>query len=262
MENRKQNQAKFDISAFSNYSSINYSEVVKLSTIVIVIPTYNPSELLLKTLKDLSQFPEFYDIRRIIVNDGSNASNKYLSSLKKEQNVILIDHKINKGKGAAIKTALREIINTMPWVEYMITVDSDGQHRGSDVLSVFQSILEKGEGVHIGTRCLSKDSTPLRSYIGNVVSRKVFGWMHRCNLHDTQSGLKAYPRQSFNLLLSLSGNRYEFEMEAIIKIIHEKIKIFEIPIATVYFNNNRASHFKPLKDSFQVLWVMLTARMR
>lgn len=235
---------------------------MNLSNIVIVIPTYNPTSLLLSTIKDLNQFPELRALPKIIVNDGSTSSDEYFNQLKNDTTIFLINHNINQGKGAAIKSAIKYVVETIEDVEYIITIDSDGQHRGVDVMSVFRSIKTRGEGVHMGFRSLTRDKTPLRSFIGNAISRKIFAWVCKYELQDTQSGLRAYPKQAFGTLLALKSNRYEFEMEAIIRIIQKKIKIYETPIATVYLNKNRTSHFRPLKDSARVIWVILSTRMK
>lgn len=231
-----------------------------MPNIVIVIPTFNPGELLLSTLKDIDSYPELKVLNKIVVNDGP--ANKFISAVKLIPGLTVIDHGYNRGKGAAIKTAIRHIIETSPNTDYILTADSDGQHRGADIVSVFNFIHYGNEGLHIGIRQLDRSKTPLRSFLGNFLSRTIFNLLYNFELHDTQSGLRAYPRESFKTLVDLKYDHYEFEMAAIIALLDKKTKIFQTSVATVYFNKNRSSHFRPLKDSSRVIWVMLRQRLK
>lgn len=229
--------------------------------VVIVIPTFNPSRLLLNTLQDISDYDVLNSIKKIVVNDGSIYGNEYVEAAKKIFSVEVIDHKVNKGKGAGIKTAIAYIEKSFPDVDYIITMDSDRQHLGKDAVAILDSILKHGNGLYIGARKLAKDKTPLRSFIGNLFSRKFFFSLYKIELQDTQSGLRAYPKSFFTVLLGLQSDRFEFEMEAIIAALLKKIQIYEIPIETVYFNKNRSSHFRPLVDSFKVIWVIIRMKL-
>lgn len=232
-----------------------------MSKIVIVIPTYNPTPLLLNTLTDLDEYPRLHALPKLIVNDGSVYGDEYLKEAKNKPRVEMIQHAENQGKGAAIKTAMRFIAESKPEVQYILTVDSDRQHLGKDVISVLESIEKNGQGMHIGYRKLAKDKTPLRSFLGNLFSRKFFYCFYQVELQDTQSGLRAYPKTCFEALMRLKSQRYEFEMEAIISTLLRKVKIYETPIETVYINKNQSSHFRPLVDSVKVLWVILRTKL-
>ena len=207
---------------------------------MIVIPTFNPSQLLLDTLSDVNAYEVLAPIKKIIINDGSLYGQEYLSEAKKRHgSVEVIHHDINKGKGDALKTAIRHLQRMHPDADFMITMDSDRQHLGKGVLALLDSIDQNGEGLHIGARKLAKEKTPLRSFIGNLFSRKFFSLLYQIELQDTQSGLRAYPKSCYSLLLGLKSHRFEFEMEAIIALILKRIKIFETSIETIYFNKNR-----------------------
>lgn len=232
-----------------------------MSKIVIVIPTFNPSQLLLSTLEDVDNYEALASIKKVIVNDGSVYGQEYLAEAKKLAPIEIIQHHFNKGKGEALKTAVRHVQTAFPDAEFMITMDSDRQHLGQGVMALIESVNNNGEGLHIGARKLAKDKTPLRSFIGNLFSRKFFALLYQIELQDTQSGLRAYPKSCFPFLLGLKSQRYEFEMEAIITIILNRIKIYETPIETVYFDKNRSSHFRPLIDSFKVIWVIIRMRL-
>lgn len=232
-----------------------------MSNIVIVIPTYNPSQLLLNTLADLNSYSQLQGLHKIIINDGSRQGSQYLEKAKMDYQVEVVSHAENQGKGAAIKTAMKYSLDAWKNVQFIITLDSDHQHLGKDVLSVVKSIQIHGEGMHIGYRQFPKNKTPLRSFIGNWFSRKFFYSLYRVEIKDTQSGLRAYPRACFEHLVNLKSRGFEFEMEAIINVLLRKVEIYETPIETIYINKNQSSHFRPLVDSSKVLWVILKSKV-
>ena len=93
----------------------------------LVIPAYEPDEKLIKLLKEVSALNLF---QIIVVNDGSG--DKF--NVAKEY-AILLSHGINKGKGAALKTAFTYIKN-LNTDGIIVTADSDGQHKVSDIVKV------------------------------------------------------------------------------------------------------------------------------
>lgn len=233
-----------------------------MSNIAIVIPTYNPTELILSTLADLNTNSYLMGLPKIVVNDGSTEPNLFLQQLSKDNNVLLVHHNINLGKGAAIKTAIRALIEKGMPIDCIVTVDSDGQHLAKDVSRVIESALKDNSAIHIGSRYLERSKTPWRSLIGNYFSRKFFYCLYKNELKDTQSGLRAYPQHFLSTLLALKSDRYDFEMEAIIRALHLNVRICETQIETVYISKNQSSHFKPVLDSCRVLWIMAEARFR
>ena len=93
----------------------------------IIIPSLNPNEKLIKLVNELIDFG-MNDI--IVINDGSSVEyDKIFNNLPKE--VKLLKHSINKGKGEALKTAIKEVNS-----DGFITVDADGQHKVSDVIKI------------------------------------------------------------------------------------------------------------------------------
>ncbi|MBL7545931.1 MAG: glycosyltransferase family 2 protein [Bdellovibrionaceae bacterium] len=233
-----------------------------MSKIAIVIPTYNPSALLMKTLADLNDDPCIAGMNKVVVNDGSTNGLNFLQQVASDQSFFLIQLKTNRGKGAAIKEAIRYILSQGWPVEFLVTVDSDGQHLAKDVSRVIESASQNTTAIHVGSRRLEKDKTPWRSFFGNFFSRMLFSCLYGSELKDTQSGLRAYPKHFFPTLLSLQSDRYDFEMEAIIRAMQSKVCIAETQIDTVYLMQNKSSHFRPFLDSYRVLRVMAKTRFK
>jgi hypothetical protein len=95
--------------------------------------------------------------------------------------------------------------------------------------------------------------------VGNTVVRRVFGWVTGVRLVDTQTGLRGFPRGVLAELVGLPGERYEFEM-AVLASVCRRGRPVEVEIETVYEAGNRGSHFRAVRDSVRVLWVLLRGR--
>ena len=97
----------------------------------------------------------------------------------------------------------------------------------------------------------SKDS-PLRSRIGNYITKKVFSLTTGVKVEDTQTGMRAFSKSLIPKLLQIQGNRYEYEMNMLLDFAKEGIPIREYPIETIYINDNEGSHFDIVKYSIRI----------
>jgi putative flippase GtrA len=168
--------------------------------------------------------------------------------------VTLLRNAINLGKGAALKHGFNYILVHFPEAQRIITADADGQHDPDDIISVANA-SEDGNLV-LGSRTFGP-AVPLRSKFGNVVSRHVYGLATGIRLRDTQTGLRSVPRKLAEQCLTIDSNRYEFETEQLVKAKSSGLGFTEFPIKTVYFEDNRESHFNPIVDSFRIYFVLL-----
>lgn len=138
----------------------------------------------------------------------------------------------------------------------VVTADADGQHSATDILKIAAELGAKPDSVVFGARQFGHD-VPLRSRFGNLVSRYAYRFFIGLNLSDTQTGLRSLPRSLLAPCLSIRANRYEFETEQLVVIKTVGMPIREIPIETIYIDDNRASHFRPVLDSAQIYFVLL-----
>ncbi len=126
----------------------------------------------------------------------------------------------------------------------------------ADILKITAELRQRPDNVIFGARQFGRD-VPLRSRLGNLISRHVYRFFIGLNLSDTQTGLRGIPRSLTARCLSIRANRYEFETEQLVVIQSTGIPIREIPIETIYVDDNRASHFRPVLDSAQIYFVLL-----
>src|SRR3989338_4776478 len=161
----------------------------------VVIPAYQAEQALVDVVKDLKSAKIMHII---IVNDGSTPSALPYYENAKSLGATVLNHPVNKGKCAAIKTAMQYILSNMPNCEAIVTADADGQHASSDVLKVMEA-YQKNPSFVIGYREFTSD-IPLRSSFGNIITHYMVLLFYWVNIYDTQSGLRAIPRTLFKKL--------------------------------------------------------------
>ncbi|MFA5161741.1 MAG: hypothetical protein WC421_05805 [Elusimicrobiales bacterium] len=153
-------------------------------------------------------------------------------------------------KGRALKTGFDYFLANFGGVPGIVTADADGQHRPEDILRIANAMGKNPGCLVLGTRAFS-GYVPLRSLLGNIISRFLFG-LAGVKVSDTQTGLRGIPADEIPGLLRLGGERYEFETAMLFSLKCRGVRFVEENIATVYADNNNSSHFNPLKDSMKV----------
>ena len=229
---------------------------------IALIPAYEPEEKLLKITDELIE--KGFDI--VIVDDGSGPDYAELFE-DLSQKATVLTHGSNRGKGAALKTGLSFINKYMAYTEsvltpsgadtvsgrdaVIVTVDADGQHLTDDVKRVAEIAASRRDALVLGSRALGHD-IPARSRFGNTVTRHVYSAATGIQIHDTQTGLRAFHRSLIPRLLEIEGERYEYEINMLMQLAAEGVPIIEERIETVYEDNNSGSHFRTVRDSIRV----------
>ena len=222
----------------------------------IVIPAYQPSEVLIDLISALSasllRAGETGHI--IIIDDGSDSPESLLvfDALMLREDIHLIRHEHNLGKGAALKTGIAYAAETE--LDWVVTADADGQHDADDIVLVLQR-AKQTQGYVIGTRDFGGE-VPARSRLGNAVTSRLVRLMLRRKISDTQSGLRAFPARFFHRLLTIRSTGYEYEFQALLDIAKVE-KLYHQPIKTIYEPGNPTSHFRPIQDSALIYIVLL-----
>lgn len=213
--------------------------------IAAVIPVFNPEPGLGALTASLA---ELYSTV-VVVDDGSRENVEDFGRLP--EGVRIIRHDVNRGKGRAIKTAIAWLKENRPGVKVAVFADGDGQHRPSDVAKVVEKSVET-DRVTLGVRDFRKAGIPFRSRFGNVVTAFLVRLMYRIPIYDTQTGLRAIPRRLFDMMLETDGERFEYEMRLFGKLadFHESLE--QVSIRTIYIASNRASHFRPVRDTVRI----------
>ena len=225
-----------------------------MDKISIIIPAYKPDEKLIRTLQSLIA-AGFSDL--LIVNDGSGQEfEPVFAQAEAMEQVTLLRHTENRGKGAALKTALRFFLENRPDFIGAVSADADGQHTAEDIAAVAEKLAESGRIV-LGCRDFSEPDVPARSRFGNRFTSGTFRIFFGMKIADTQTGLRGYPRATVEGLLSVEGDRFEYETQMLFHISRERLPLEQVKIQTVYIEENKSSHFRPIVDSLKIYSLIL-----
>ncbi len=224
--------------------------------IIILIPSYEPDNKLINLVNNLSN----EKINIVVVDDGSGLSYKNIFDKCKEYSDV-ISYETNKGKGYALKTGLKYIKDNFKEPYIVVTMDSDGQHTISDAKKLIKKIDVNEKVLILGKR-IRNDNTPLRSKLGNAITRFIYRLATGLDVYDTQSGLRVFNNTLVDYLIDIEGNRFEYEMNVLLKCAIEKIEIKEVEIETIYIDNNSGSHFNAIKDSYRIYKNIIKNRLK
>ena len=220
----------------------------------VVIPAYEPDETLLAVVNGLMALAS--DLNIIIIDDGSQtqAAKDVFARLRDAGNYRVLEHDENQGKGAALKTGFRDILDKGPPNGTVVTADADGQHLPADILKVIAEGARTSAAV-LGVRKLAMP-IPWRSFLGNRITAGLMRLVLGIDVSDTQTGLRAFPISLLPRLIEAPGDGYEYEMRQLTDILSIS-PLKEVPIQTVYKPGNPTSHFNPFFDSMKIYWVLL-----
>ena len=208
---------------------------------VVIIPTYNNDA----TLKEVIDSVMTYTQNVIVVNDG--ATDNTAQILEAYTDKITVHHfEKNAGKGVALREGFHLAIKQ--GYERAITIDSDGQHRASDLPKFMAKLEEHPDALMVGARNMTQETVPGTSSFGHKFSNFWYGVMTGRKLPDTQSGYRLYP---LNLIKKMTfyTTKYELEMEALVRLSWKDIPVLPVPIDVYYPpDEERITHFRKIPD--------------
>ncbi|WP_035782788.1 glycosyltransferase [Butyrivibrio sp. NC2007] len=218
--------------------------------IPIVIPAYEPDDKLIGLMDNLVS-AGFSPI--VVVNDGSDRETYgHIFDEVKNRGAIVLEHEVNRGKGRALKTAFEYCLNEFEDMLGVITADSDGQHTAPDIKKCMDALGQNPKSLVLGVRNFDESGIPARSVFGNKTTSRVMKLLTGLSISDTQTGLRGISSEFMRYLLTEKGDRFEFETNMLLATKSLGIKIVEVPISTIYLEENKSSHFNPIVDSVRI----------
>ena len=209
-----------------------------------VIPVYNNAS----TIRDVVQRTKAVIKNILVIDDGSTDAD--LREYLKDLDVEVIRHETNRGKGAALCTALKILQERS--VDYMITLDGDGQHYPEDLPSLLARLDEKEGALLVGCRNFNVPHVPLASRLGRELSDFWIKMETGISVEDSQSGFRAYP-VPYVTQIRYSSRHYNFETEILTRGIWGDLPVIHHGIRTSYPPpGERISHFRPWLDTFRI----------
>lgn len=202
--------------------------------IAIGLPAFNEEKNIGKIIAELSE--KSYSV--IVCNDGSSDSTGMIAE---KMGAIMINHKRNLGYGAAINSLFKKAKECE--FDILVTFDSDGQHRISDIEKIIEPIKNNSADIVIGSRFLGDEKTKMPKYrkIGIKVITNLVNSQTGKKITDSQSGFRAYNKKNFSEI-NLSENGMGVSTEILIKANQIKSRITEIPIKILYEGETSKHH--------------------
>lgn len=208
--------------------------------VLLVIPTYNNGRSIASVIDGVKEYVD--DI--LVVNDGS--LDNTASILENIEGIQYVAYKENKGKGYAIRTALKYAYENN--YNYVISIDADGQHYPENIIDMLQELRLNLDTLIVGARNIEADNMPNKNTFANKFSNFWFFVTTGKKMTDTQSGYRVYPVKLLKDIKFVTSC-YEFEVEVIVRAAWRGVKVKNIPIKVYYPPiEERVSHFRPLKD--------------
>jgi glycosyltransferase involved in cell wall biosynthesis len=217
-------------------------EKLQIMNIFVVIPLFNEEKHIAHVLKDLAS----YKLEMVVVDDGSRDNSRLKVQNLKLKNVIFLEHKINLGKGAAMKTGADWAF--LHGADAVVFVDADGQHETKD-LTKFIDKLESGKyDIVFGSRNFQY-GVPLVRYLGNKFASVLISSLFGIYVSDVICGYRGITRKGYETL-EWESSGYGVETEMVIKTGRNKLAFCEVPVETIYHDKTKGV---TILDAFGIL---------
>ena len=222
--------------------------------VTVLLPAYNE----INTIKEILRRVQVEGIAEeiLVVDDGStDGTRKILQDLDGKDQIKVIMHEFNQGKGSAIRTGIEHAQG-----DVIIIQDADLEYDPRDYGALLQPIQEGLAEVVYGSRFLGGPRRPAMFWhmVANKLLTLMTNILYNTILTDMETGYKVFRRHVVSEM-KLRSKRFEFEPEFTAKILKRNVRIFEVPIT---FNPRDYEEGKKigLKDAFQAVWALLKYR--
>lgn len=201
--------------------------------LVAIIPAYNEEKTIAQVISSVRKY-----VDRVIVIDDGSKDRTYITAKSAGQDIVVLRHKINLGKGAAMKTGCEAALKL--GAETMALIDADDQHSPQDLLRLLEKLKKENLDIVFGARMIDKNKMPLMMYLGNKFLTRTINALFKISVSDTQSGLKVFTRESYQKIKWRSSD-YFVETEIIAKTANNNLKYAEVIIETIYKEVNKGT---------------------
>jgi polyprenyl-phospho-N-acetylgalactosaminyl synthase len=200
--------------------------------VFIIIPVYNEEKVIRKVIGELLQHP--YQV--VVVNDGSTQD---IETGILDLPIHYIKHCVNMGQGAALQTGLEYA--TEKGAAYLVTFDSDGQHRVEDIESLLAPLKTGTADIALGTRfgAQAYNNAPAIKRFTLLMARWVNFFFTGMYLSDAHNGMRAMTAAAAQKI-KISENRMAHATEILFHIKENKLRFKEIPVSVIYTDYSKS----------------------
>lgn len=225
--------------------------------LAFIVPAYNEEAVIGRVINDIRHNPKFTkQMVIIVVNDGSDDQTS--RAVRTSRSVILIEHTVNMGAGAATRTGLAAARQL--GCRYAVTLDADGQHKISNAFKLVEIAKKQHIDLLIGSRLINKKGMPNTKVFGNVVLNVVSYLLLGIVVSDSQSGLRVFSRKALEKL-TYHSNAYAFCSEMIWRAKNVGLVVQESSIDAVYTDYSKRKGQKNVAGFFAITGSLLKHRL-
>lgn len=206
----------------------------------VVIPVYNHE----KSVRGVCEKALEFGLQVFAVDDGSTDGS--YDRIKDLDNITILRHPVNLGKGAALMTGFAA---SGAFAKWAVTLDADGQHNPDDAIRLFRAVPPDSRPIIVGRRLgMTGAAVPWTSRFGRKFSNFWVRVSGGPGVSDSQSGFRLYPLPEA-LDLKAVARRFQFEVEILVKAAWKGVPVIEVPVQAHYQpRGERISHFRPFMD--------------
>ncbi len=220
----------------------------------IVVPAYNEAEVITGVIREIRS-AGYQNI--LVVDDGSRDATQLIA---RNNGVIALRHRINRGKGAATKTGIEAA--KLFGADIIVTLDGDGQHDPRDIKLLIKPIINNHCDVALGSRLMRPEGMPWYKILHNKIGNVLVWYFYGLYVTDSQSGFRAYSRHAAETI-NTRTDRYEYDSEVIREIYLYRLQYQEIPIRVRYTDYSMGKLHKQnlingIKTFYRMIWNLLT----
>ena len=190
----------------------------------------------------------------LVVDDGSVDKT---SDEARAAGVEVIKHERNQGKGAAIKTGLREL-TSRAGVEWVLILDGDGQHLPEEIPHFFEEANRTGAEMIVGSRMDDTRKMPFVRKLTNLTMSGLISSIIGQRVPDSQCGFRMFRRDLAAAFLDVQSSNFDFESEMLVIAARRGVKIGAAKVSTVY--GDEVSKIHPVRDTIR--FIKLLRRLR
>ncbi|HEX8296430.1 MAG TPA: glycosyltransferase family 2 protein [Chthoniobacteraceae bacterium] len=224
--------------------------MIDRTNVAALIPCYREEA----HIRDVAERAATHLATVLVIDDGSPDRTEEEA---RAAGVEVIRHEVNQGKGAAIKTGLREL-SARRGIEYVLILDGDGQHLPEEIPRFLKAANDSRAGMLVGTRMSDLKTMPwLRRLTNLFMSAQISGICSQ-NIPDSQCGFRMVHRDLAATLCAATTSKYDYETEMLVLASRTGCRIEAVPVSTIYGDEESKIH--PLRDTLRFFRLMSRLR--
>ena len=226
----------------------------KTKKVSIIVPAYNEEKTIGNVLEKLNSLDFGLEKEIIVVDDGSTDTTRFVVEKFKNDSLKIISHRMNQGKGAAIKTGIQNSTGDIIAIQ-----DADLEYDPHELKTLIQPIIDKKTFVVYGSRFLKKNPCIYKSYyLGNKFLSFLVSFLFGQKITDSYTCYKLFHKKVFERI-DIESQRFEFEAEITCKILKNGFKILELPIS---YNPRSIQQGKKIKFKDAIIGVLTILKIK